>query len=272
MSRRSQRRLPRRLRLENLESRVLLACDVTYDDANDTLSIVGKEGRHNIEIVGAADEIRVRCDGEEHGPFNLAKLDPVAKIVVDTSSDSGRDRVSFRFQDSVSELTGIDVKLGDGNDSLSFRFDDEVNTKLNLTSDLGAGNDSLSFRFDDAIAAAAELKIDSKLGDGNDGASFGYREEVSGAHFVTADLGGGRNRFAYEAEEEWKGDVRLFVTGGDDRDDVSIRFRDDITGSVLNTSELKNGTNHYTFRADEDWHIGQRASSLSVIVGTAPTR
>jgi hypothetical protein len=265
MSRRSYRRLPRRLCVENLESRVLLACDVTFDDATNTLAIVGKEGRHNIEIVGSDDEIRVRCDGEDHGPFDLAKLD-LARIVVDTTSDSGSDRVSFRFQDSVPELTGIDVKLGDGNDSLSLRFDDDVSTKLSLTTDLGAGNDSLSFRFDDAITATAELKIDTKLGDGNDSASFRFRDEVSGTHFINTDLGGGRNSFTYEAEEEWNSNLGLGVVGGEGRDDVSIRFREDISGSVHVNADVKNGTNLFTLRADEDWQ-GDKLFSTIVVTG-----
>ena len=267
MSRRSYRRLSRRLQVENLESRVLLACDVTFDDTTDTVTIVGKEGRHNIEIVGTEDEIRVHCDGKDHGPFDLGKLDQVARIVVDTSSDTSSDRVSFRFHDSVPELTGIDVRLGGGNDSLSLRFDDEVSTKLSITTDLGAGNDSLSFRFDDTITAAADMRVDAKLGDGNDTASFRYRDEVSGAHFITADLGGGRNSFSYEAEEEWKGELRLFVTGGDGQDGVSTRFREDITGSVLVGAELRDGTNHFTLRADEDWHMGERPSTIGVTGG-----
>jgi hypothetical protein len=246
---------------------MLMACDVAFDDATNTLTIIGKEGRHNIEIVGADDELRVRCDGVDHGPFDLGKLDQVAKIVVDTTSDSSSDRVSFRFVDSVPELNNIEVKLGDGNDSLSLRFDDEVSADLSVTADLGAGNDALSHRFEEAIGVNADLKFEAKLGDGNDTASYRYREEVSGTHSITTDLGAGRNSFSYDAEGDWKGDVRLFVTGGDGNDGAAVRFREDITGSVLMGADLKNGTNLFTFRADEDWHAGGKVASTITIIG-----
>jgi hypothetical protein len=267
MSRRSNRRSSRRLHVENLESRVLLACEVVFDGPNDTLRITGDDGGNTVELVGTDDGIRVRCDGKEHGTFPLDnKTEDLAHIILE--GKAGNDRVSLRFQDPVAELASISVNLGEGNDSLSLRFDDEVATELAFKADLSAGNDSFSVRFDDPVTAEANVRIHTHLGDGNDTASFRFRDPVSGPVEITTELGGGRNSFTFEAEEAWASAAPISVNSGDGNDAVTMRFRDDIHGALSVGATLGKGTNHFTFAADEDWHgDGKSASAMNVTGG-----
>ena len=189
-----------RPRLEALEQRMLLACEV-FTDASRTLIVQGDEGDNRIAIVGGREQLRVTCDGVTTR-VELANIDAVQVL-----AGGGNDTV---IRDESAPIP-IRIKGQDGDDTVHVRDNTlDVDNEGQVTPDDaiigGGGNDTVVIS---AAHAAAIVKI------------FGVVRDVPDPEFQIYSRATGNllaHLFVQEAEA-----IRLNTGDGDDQVEMHDR-------------------------------------------------
>ena len=257
--RRKKRRVlarKRRLTLDVLESRRLLAGDVTaaYDDVTDTLTITGDANANGVEIVAGPNPGEYLVQGTDVS--GVTKVvgdtfihDPISAVVIDLMA--GSDEFSFAGADAANqlEITGS-VTITDPSGNNEFEI---INTRVtgDVTVTGGTDEDSLQIggstiigdtAFTGGTGQSTVIIEDGSILDGdlqvtNGGADDGvfvYGAEIDG-NFVVNN-GDGNNTVVLGLNESPVVGGEIEITQGADNDTVIIHETE-----VLNTVTIQGG-------------------------------
>lgn len=198
--------------LERLETRLLLAGNVSATLKGHTLKIIGDNEGNALEFSGDGGTINVAgVDGTTVNGDAGATFDGVTKVIVKMNGGDDHIRVGTGI-DGFDFDAAFKVDMGKGNDTFDINGDEANPHRFggDLSIDMGSGNDQL---YSEATTYGGKVKVN--LGSGNDIYGTGADGTNVYAQAVKVKLGSGNDDyFSYGNEFQ----STLKINGGSGSD------------------------------------------------------